>query len=167
MSVPAISLAIGVAGNVAVSVSSDLNPSIVPSMDQQSVSPGDQQFRARILDDIGHFRSRQARGDGHIVKPRPLRGPANLEIPGRVLGEDRNRVAGIAASRPQRVRDPVGALVELLEGDRFAGAGHDDRRLVGMGFRVMERVHGGLLGATLYRRHFAANSSAAPRTVHD
>ena len=97
----------------------------------------DEHLRVAVVEDVRGFVGGEVVVDGRVEEPGALRGPAELEVLGPVLHQDRDVVAEAQPRVPEQLRELVGAVVQLPVRDRVAGAGHDVRDLVGP-FTCME-----------------------------
>jgi hypothetical protein len=85
------------------------------------------------------------------------RGPVEIEEVLLVREHHRDAVAGLQSEGAQRVRDAVGALVELAVGHRQVAVREDQRRLGAMLVRTRSEVH-----ATFLARLRSGAQSCAP-----
>ena len=87
-------------------------------------------FGLAVADDVARLLGGQIPVHGGEVETAANRTPVRLEVPGVVVGEDRDVVSWPEARIPHQLSELPGPTLELAVGDRLAGAGHDDGRSV-------------------------------------
>ena len=101
----------------------------------------DQGDRAAVVEDVLHLCRTQVLVDRGVVKPRPLRGPRDLQERPVVLHHDRDVVADAEAAGAQHTRQASGPVLELRVRGRLTASAHDDRGRVRRLLRVPRRCH--------------------------
>ena len=114
---------------------------IASSATAQRLAGDDQRLRVAVVDDVGQLVTGEVRVDRRVVEPAALPCAAALQVPRVVLHEDRVVVEPLQSVGAEQVGEAVGARLVVGVGDRLAGAGHDDRRLIGALDRVLAWVH--------------------------